>query len=45
MWYANPTKTNADRFRDMTDKEQQKFVRGFFEVEDFADWLKQPKGE
>lgn len=37
-----PTQTNADRFRSMSDDEQQKFVRGFFEVEDFADWLKQP---
>ena len=39
-------KTNADRFRAMSDKEQQSFVRGFWEIEDFADWLQQPaKGE
>ena len=38
--------TNADRFRAMSDKEQQSFVRGFWEIEDFADWLQQPaKGE
>ena len=37
---------NADRFRAMSDKEQQSFVRGFWEIEDFADWLQQPaKGE
>ena len=35
-------KTNADRFRRMSDEEQQRFVRRFWEVEDFADWLKQP---
>ena len=34
--------TNADRFRAMSDKEQQSFVRGFWEIEDFADWLQQP---
>ena len=33
---------NADRFRSMSDEEQQKFVRRFWEIEDFADWLKQP---
>ena len=37
--------TNADRFRDMSDEEQQKCVRRFYEVEDFADWLKQPAEE
>ena len=38
--------TNSDRFRAMSDKEQQSFVRGFWEIEDFADWLQQPaKGE
>lgn len=36
--------TNADRFRRMTNEEQQKFVRGFWEIEDFADWLQQPAG-
>ena len=35
-------KTNADRFRDMSDKEQQRFVRGFWEIEDFADCIQQP---
>ena len=34
--------TNADRFRTMSDKEQQSFVRGFLEIEDFAEWLQQP---
>ncbi len=34
--------TNADRFRVMSDEEQQKCVRRFWEIEDFADWLKQP---
>lgn len=38
-------KTNADRFRKMTDEEQQAKVRSFFEIEDFADWLKQPAEE
>ena len=31
--------TNADLFRAMSDEEQQSFVRGFLEIEDFADWL------
>ena len=35
-------KTNADRFRAMSNEEQQSFVRGFWEIEDFADWLQQP---
>lgn len=39
--HAKPM-TNADRFRAMPDEEQQKWVRGFWEIEDFADWLKQP---
>lgn len=34
--------TNADRFRDMSNAEQQKCVRRFLEIEDFADWLQQP---
>lgn len=34
--------TNADRFRAMSDEEQQKCVRRFWEIEDFADWLQQP---
>ena len=33
---------NADHFRAMSDEEQQNFVRKFWEIEDFADWLKQP---
>ena len=37
--------TNADRFRAMSDEEQQKCVRRFWEIEDFADWLKQPAVE
>ena len=40
-WRALP-QTNADRFRAMSDDEQQKCVRRFWEAEDFADWLKQP---
>ena len=34
--------TNADRFRVMSDEEQQNCIRKFWEIEDFADWLKQP---
>ena len=37
--------TNADRFRAMSDEEQQECVRRFWEIEDFADWLKQPAEE
>ena len=40
--YRTEPITNADRFRAMSDKEQQSFVRGFWEIEDFADWLQQP---
>ena len=40
--YRTEPITNADRFRSMSDEEQQKFVRRFWEIEDFADWLKQP---
>ncbi len=36
-----PVVTNADRFRAMSNEEQQNFVRKFWEIEDFADWLKQ----
>ena len=36
-----PVITNADRFRAMSNEEQQNFVRKFWEIEDFADWLKQ----
>ena len=44
VWKCNyiPVRTNADRFRAMSDKEQQSFVRGFWEIEDFADWLQHP---
>ena len=44
VWKCNyiPVPTNADRFRAMSDKEQQSFVRGFWEIEDFADWLQRP---
>ena len=44
VWKCNyiPVSTNADRFRAMSDKEQQSFVRRFWEIEDFADWLQQP---
>jgi hypothetical protein len=37
--------TNGDRFRAMSNDEQQKCVRRFWEIEDFADWLKQPAEE
>ena len=44
--YRTEPITNADRFRAMSDEEQQKCVRRFWEIEDFADWLQQPpKGE
>lgn len=43
--YYSPPQTNADRFRKMSDEEQQRCVRGFWEIEDFADWLKQPAEE
>lgn len=36
------SKTNADRFRAMSNEEQQNFVKWFWEIEDFADWLQQP---
>lgn len=41
LYNAKP-QTNADRFLAMSDEEQQKCVRRFWEIEDFADWLKQP---
>ena len=37
--YRTEPLTNADYFRAMSDEEQQNFVRGFLEIEDFADWL------
>ena len=33
--------TNDDLFRAMSDEEQQSFVRWFWEIEDFAEWLQQ----
>ena len=39
--YRTEPITNADFFRAMSDDEQQSFVRGFWEIEDFADWLQQ----
>ena len=40
--YRTEPITNADCFRAMSDEEQQSCVRKFWEIEDFADWLKQP---
>ena len=42
-WKCNyiPVPTNADCFRAMSDEEQQNFIRGFWEIEDFVDWLGQ----
>ena len=40
--YRRKKQTNADHFRAMSDEEQQNFVNGFCEIEDFADWLQQP---
>ena len=37
--YRTEPLTNADYFRAMSNEEQQNFVRGFLEIEDFADWL------
>lgn len=37
--------TNADRFRAMSNEEQQNYVRKFWEIEDFANWLQQPAEE
>ena len=34
--------TNDALFRAMSDGERQNCVRKFLEIEDFADWLKQP---
>ena len=39
--YRTEPITNADRFRVMSDEEQQNCIRKFWEIEDFADWLKQ----
>ena len=41
--YRRKKQTNADRFRAMSNEEQQNFVRKFWEIEDFVDWLKQPE--
>lgn len=40
--YRTEPITNADRFRAMSDEEQQNCIRKFWEIEDFADWLQQP---
>ena len=40
--YRTEPITNADRFRVMSDEEQQNCIRKFWEIEDFAGWLKQP---
>ena len=40
--YRRKKQTNADRFRAMSDEEQQNCIRKFWEIEDFADWLQQP---
>ena len=42
-WKCNyiPVPTNADRFRAKSNEEQQNFVREFWEIKDFADWLGQ----
>ena len=37
--YRTEPLTNADYFRAMSDEEQQNFVREFWEIKDFADWL------
>ena len=39
--YRTELLTNADYFRAMSDEEQQNFVRRFWEIEDFVDWLGQ----
>ena len=39
--YRTEPITNADRFRVMSDEEPQNCIRKFWEIEDFADWLKQ----
>ncbi len=40
--YRRKKQTNADRFRAMSNEEQQNCIRKFWEIEDFADWLQQP---
>ena len=37
--YRTEPLTNVDCFRAMSNEEQQNFVRGFWEIEDFVDWL------
>ena len=39
--YRTEPLTNADYFRVMSNEEQQNFVRRFWEIEDFVDWLGQ----
>ena len=40
--YRTEPITNADRFRAMSGEEQHNCIRKFLEIEDFADWIKQP---
>lgn len=42
--YRTEPLINADYFRAMSNEEQHNFVKGFWEIEDFADWLQQPAG-
>ena len=37
--YRTEPLTNADYFRVISNEEQQNFVRRFWEIEDFAEWL------
>ena len=37
--YRTEPLTNADYFRVMSNEEQQNFVRRFWEIEDFVEWL------
>ena len=39
--YRTEPLTNADYIRVMSNEEQQNFVRRFWEIEDFVDWLGQ----
>lgn len=39
--YRTEPLINADYFRAMSNVEQQNFVRRFWEIEDFVDWLGQ----
>ena len=39
--YRTESITNASYLRVMSNEEQQNFVREFWEIKDFADWLGQ----